>query len=256
MKNAVGEFQRIVVLGGRSDIGRAIAVRMSTPFTRRIVLAGRSMVASDAEGFRNVLVDKGLTSIEVSVRQFDAADHGSHLKFFEELGPESVDLVIFAFGQLGRQVEIARDPVLASELVDVNMSGVVSSALACARVLGAQGSGHIVFISSVAGVRARKSNFVYGSTKAGMDVFAQGLADDLIDEGVRVTIVRPGFVHSSMTEGLDPAPFATTVDAVADRVVEGMRRGSGIIWVPGVLRYVFAILRVLPSAVWRRLPLK
>jgi len=255
MKNAVGEFQTILVLGGRSDIGMAIAARMATRFTKKVVLAGRNMTSTDVERFRQLLPGVA-ESMEVSVREFDASDSASHAAFVDELDSGSLDLLIVAFGQLGVQEVFERDPVAAANLVSVNMAGVVSSSLACASRLEKQGSGHIVFLSSVAGIRPRKSNFVYGSTKAGMDAFAQGLADSLAPKGIDVTIVRPGFVHSTMTEGLEPAPFSATVEEVAERVFDGMRRGTRIIWAPGILRYVFAVLRILPTAVWRRLPIK
>src|SRR4029450_11965014 len=97
--------------------------------------------------------------------------------------------------------------------------------------LRAQGHGTIVVLSSVAGERARRSNFVYGSTKAGLDAFFQGLGDSLVGTGASVMIVRPGFVHTKMTEGLDPAPLATTPEAVAEAIVRGLERGAQRGWV-------------------------
>jgi decaprenylphospho-beta-D-erythro-pentofuranosid-2-ulose 2-reductase len=101
----------------------------------------------------------------------------------------------------------------------------------------------------------RRANFVYGATKAGLDGFAQGLGDSLVGSGARVLVVRPGFVHSSMTKGLPAVPFATTPDRVAAITVRGLRAGRRTVWAPGVLRYVFMVLRHLPGPVWRRLPL-
>ena len=121
--------------------------------------------------------------------------------------------------------------------------------------LRAQGHGTIVALSSVAGERARRSNFVYGSSKAGMDTFLQGLADSLVGSGVRVMIVRPGFVHTKMTAGMEPAPLSTTAEAVADAIVRGLARGSEIVWVPPALRFVMSALRHVPRAIFRRLPI-
>jgi short-subunit dehydrogenase len=117
-----------------------------------------------------------------------------------------------------------------------------------------QGHGRFVVFSSVAGQRARRANFIYGSSKAGLDAFAQGLADALEGTGVGVTIVRPGFVVGRMTEGMSPAPFATTPEAVAGAVVRAIESGQPVVYVPPVLQWVFAVMRHLPRAIWRRIP--
>ena len=117
-----------------------------------------------------------------------------------------------------------------------------------------QGHGRLVVLSSVAGEPARKANFIYGSTKSGLDAFAQGLGDSLVGSGVSVTIVRPGFVVGRMTAGMDPAPFATTPEAVAAAVIRGIESGAEVVYAPPVLRWVFAVMRQLPRAVWRRMP--
>jgi len=92
---------------------------------------------------------------------------------------------------------------------------------------------------------------VYGSTKAGLDAFAQGLADALIGTGARVMVVRPGFVHTRMTAGMAAQPFATTPEAVADQIVKGLERGANTVWAPPMVRWVFAVMRHLPRSVWR-----
>jgi decaprenylphospho-beta-D-erythro-pentofuranosid-2-ulose 2-reductase len=130
----------------------------------------------------------------------------------------------------------------------------VSAGLVVAGHLRRQGHGTLVVLSSVAGERVRKANYVYGATKAGLDGFAQGLNDALAGTGGRVLVVRPGFVHSKMTAGLKVAPFATTPPAVAEAVVSGLRRGAHTVWAPPVLRWVFTVMRHLPRAVWRRVP--
>jgi decaprenylphospho-beta-D-erythro-pentofuranosid-2-ulose 2-reductase len=162
-----------------------------------------------------------------------------------------IDLVIVAFGVLGDQLVFDADPEAAAEAARANYVGGVSSCLAVAGRIRQQGHGTIVVLSSVAGVRARKSNYVYGSTKAGLDAFAQGLGDALVDAGGRVMVVRPGFVHTRMTEGMDAAPFSTTPDVVARCILEGLQRNREIVWAPGVLRYVMTVMRHLPRPLWR-----
>jgi decaprenylphospho-beta-D-erythro-pentofuranosid-2-ulose 2-reductase len=125
--------------------------------------------------------------------------------------------------------------------------------LASARRLRDQGHGTLVVLSSVAGERVRSANFVYGSSKAGLDGFCQGLGDALVGSGVRVLIVRPGFVPTKMTAGRDRAPFSTTPEQVAEVVVRGLQSGAEVVWSPPVLRWVMAVARHLPRAVFRRL---
>jgi decaprenylphospho-beta-D-erythro-pentofuranosid-2-ulose 2-reductase len=163
--------------------------------------------------------------------------------------------VIVAFGVLGSQSDFDDDPEAAAEAVQVNYTGAVSSTLAVASQMRRQGHGHIVVMSSVAGERGRASNYVYGSSKAGLDAFAQGLNDALAGSGVKVTVVRPGFVHTKMTRGLKSAPLAATPRQVAEVAVTGMKAGKHTVWAPPALRYVFMVLRHVPRPIFRRLPL-
>ena len=246
MNNAVQQPQTILVLGGRSDIARAIVAELASPALRRVILGVRAPVAADTVGF-----DVG--DAEVVAVDFDAADPASHAALVERVAAEhgDLDIVLQAFGQLGAPG--LDDPVAAADLATVNYVGAVSSGLAVAEHLRRQGHGTLVVLSSVAGVRTRASNFVYGSTKAGQDAFATGLSHSLHGSGARVMTVRPGFVRSSMTEGLQEAPFSVDPDDVAAAVVSGLRRGSDVVWAPGILRLVFGLLRFAPGFVWRKL---
>ena len=252
MQNALGEAQNIVLLGGTSDIGLAIAQRCLTPVTRRLVLAGRDPAACETVA---TALDRSKLTVEAV--EFDAARTETHADFVDALVDRigDLDLVILAFGVLGDQSTFDDDPQAAAEAVHVNYTGGVSAGLAVARQFRRQGHGTLVVLSSVAGERVRKANFVYGSSKAGLDGFAQGLGDALNGTGAHVLVVRPGFVHSSMTEGLPAAPFSIEPEDVADAVVNGLRRGRRTVWAPGIVRYVFMILRHLPGSVWSRLPL-
>src|SRR5829696_3077090 len=249
MDNAFGEPQTIVLFGGTSDIGRAIASRLVSPSTRAVVLAGRHPGAV-APG------DLARAGVAVADVAFEATDPSSHDSLVRQLVADhgDLDIVILSFGQLADQEDLDDDPARAAELVTVNYTGAVSVALAVAAQFRRQGHGRLVVLSSVAGERVRKANFVYGSSKAGLDGFAQGLGDALAGTGASVLVVRPGFVHSKMTAGTKPAPFATTPAAVADATVKALARGRRTVWVPGTLRFVFSAFRHLPGPVWRRLP--
>jgi decaprenylphospho-beta-D-erythro-pentofuranosid-2-ulose 2-reductase len=195
---------------------------------------------------------RGATTIEVV--SFDALQSDSHAALVDDLFERfgDIDVALLAFGVLGDQADFEADPAAAAEAARANYVGAVSSGLAVANRMRTQGHGTIVVLSSVAGERVRKANFVYGSSKAGLDAFAQGLGDSLAGSGVHVTVVRPGFVHSKMTTRMSPAPFATTPDAVAEAVVKGIAANREVIWVPGPLRWVMAAFRHLPRGVWRK----
>lgn len=249
MRNALGSVDSVLLLGGRSEIGLAIVERLVRDGARRVVLAARG----DAEAAAVRLKSLGA---EVRLLDFDAArpeTHGQVIASAVEFAGD-LDVVIPAFGVLGDQAAYDADPVSAAESVMVNFGGHVSAGLFAARRLREQGHGTLVVLSSVAGVRVRRANFVYGATKAGLDGFAQGLGDALHGSGVRVMVVRPGFVKGRMTAGLPPAPMATTPGAVADAVVQGLRDGTETVWVPGKLRPIFTLMRALPRSLWRRMP--
>jgi decaprenylphospho-beta-D-erythro-pentofuranosid-2-ulose 2-reductase len=143
---------------------------------------------------------------------------------------------------------------VAVELATVNYTAAVSVGVALAARFREQGHGAIVALSSVAGERVRRSNFVYGSTKAGMDGFYSGLGEALRPSGVLVTVVRPGFVKTKMTEGMSPAPLAVTADEVAEVVAGAIRNRRELVWAPPPLRAVMSALRHLPRPIFRRLP--
>lgn len=250
MQNAFAEPQTIVLLGGTSEIGRAIVSRLVSPATTTVVLACRRPGEANPTAFQR----DGST---VDVAAFDAADTATHEQFVSSLAARhgDLDVVVLAFGVLGEQAELEADPQAAAEAVHVNYTGAVSASLAVAKQLRRQGHGRLVVLSSVAGERVRKANFIYGSSKAGLDGFAQGLGDSLHGSGASVLVVRPGFVHSKMTEGQEAAPFATTPAKVADDTVKALRSGRHTVWSPAVLRFVFSVLRHVPRALFRRLPL-
>jgi len=252
MDNAFGQPQTIVVLGGTSEIGLAIARKLVSPVTRTIVLACRDL--DKGEQAAAALRDGPVT---VDVVHFDGADSASHEAIVRQIvaAHGDIDVAVLAFGQLGDGEATGRNVEDAAKLAQVNFTGAVSASIAVANQLRSQGHGTLVVLSSVAGERVRKANFVYGATKAGLDGFAQGLGDSLVGSGARVLVVRPGFVHSAMTAGMQPAPFATTPDHVAEVTVKGLRSGRRTVWAPGILRYVFSVLRHVPGPVWRRLPL-
>ncbi|MFZ3559408.1 decaprenylphospho-beta-D-erythro-pentofuranosid-2-ulose 2-reductase [Streptomyces sp. BH097] len=250
MKDAFGTPQSLLVLGGTSEIALATARRLVARRTRTVWLAGRPSAALDeaAAGLRDLGADTRTVP-------FDALDPAAHEETLGKLFAEGdIDMVLLAFGILGDQAHDEDDPMSAVRVAQTNYTGAVSASLVCARALQSQGHGSLVVLSSAAGERARRADFIYGSSKAGLDAFTQGLGDALHGTGVHVMIVRPGFVRSKMTAGLVEGPLATTPEAVAVAIETGLRRRSETVWVPGTLRVVMSALRHVPRPVFRRLP--
>lgn len=240
----------MVVLGGTSDIASEIVARLADGCAA-VVLAGRNAerLAVAAEAARRA----GAQRTELVV--FDAVEIDGAPDVvnacFEAVGPQGVDLVVVAVGRLSER----SSELDSSRIVDVVATTYAWPAIALVRaasLLVERGTGHIVVLSSVAGVRARRNNFAYGSAKAGLDAFALGLGEALAGTGVSLQVVRPGFVRTKMTAGLHAAPLATTPAAVAESVVRGLVDGDAITWSPAVLRWVFLVLVHLPGGLWRR----
>jgi decaprenylphospho-beta-D-erythro-pentofuranosid-2-ulose 2-reductase len=246
MLDALGRPARILLLGGTSEIGLAIVAAMGVPPGTEILLAGR-------DAHRLAAAGKDLPG-QVRTLNFEATATETHPAFIEAaFSHGDVDLVISAAGVLIPQPALDHDPVQAGLLVETNFTGHVTTLLATAQRMRAQGHGIIVILSSVAAVRPRKANFVYGATKAGLDAFGRGLADALHGSGVRVVLVRPGFVTGRMTAGMPPAPLATTPDAVGAAVAKALAKGDTVIWVPPALRTLAVALRLIPRPLWRQL---
>lgn len=161
---------------------------------------------------------------------------------------------MLAFGILGDQTRAETDPAHAAAIVHTDYVAQISLLTLLATAMRDAGRGSIVVFSSVAGVRVRRANYVYGSAKAGLDGFASGLSDALHGTGVRLLIVRPGFVIGRMTAGMDPAPLSSTPAQVAAATARALSTGRRTVWVPWALRPLFFCMRLLPQAVWRRMP--
>jgi decaprenylphospho-beta-D-erythro-pentofuranosid-2-ulose 2-reductase len=251
MRDALGSVQSVLVLGATSDIAAATVRALVAQRARRVLLAARN-----PDQARPLAEELRVLGADADVIAFDARATAAHEELartaFDRIG--DIDVVLVAFGTLGADAGLASDPEAIAAVLQTNFVGAASAIVPIARRMVDQGHGTIVVLSSVAGERARRSNFVYGASKAGLDAFAQGLGDALAATGVTVMVVRPGFVHTKMTAGLRPAPLSTTPEAVAAAIVDGLARRSEIVWTPPVLRVVMSLLRHLPRALFRRLP--
>ena len=239
-----------MIFGGRSEIGLELARRLAPGAT--VVLAARDAARLDTEVA--AVRDAGATAVHTV--EFDADDLASHgplvQRLIAEHGP--IGTAVLAFGVLGDQARAEADAAHAVAIVHTDYVAQVSLLTVLASAMRAAGRGRIVAFSSVAGVRVRRANYVYGSAKAGLDGFASGLSDALHGSGIRLLIVRPGFVIGRMTAGMAPAPLSSTPAQVADATARALAGGRRSVWVPWALRPLFVGMRLLPQPLWRRLP--
>jgi decaprenylphospho-beta-D-erythro-pentofuranosid-2-ulose 2-reductase len=243
--------RRVVVLGGTSEIALAIVGELQGRAPRDVALVGR-----DPDALARAAEDLTAAGCPRSVTfELDALDVDRHEQVIGEattaLG--GADIVILAVGVLGERGGLPADISGALEVLQVNLVGAGSLLIHSARRLRAQGAGTLVVLSSVAAERPRRATAVYGASKAGLDALAQGLGDALHDDGVRVLVVRPGFVHTRMTRGLESAPLSTTPQALARVVVDGLDHGVHTVWAPPALRWLMIAVRMLPRPLFRRL---
>jgi decaprenylphospho-beta-D-erythro-pentofuranosid-2-ulose 2-reductase len=251
VKDALGTVQSVLVLGGASDIGLATVRQLIADRTRTVVLAARSPERlTDVAG---ELRAAGAPTVDLVA--WDADDTVASVRVLGEIFDRyaDLDLVLVTLGVLGDEAVTQHDPAEAVKVLHTNFVATAAAILATVNRMRAQGHGTVVVLSSVAGERVRADNFVYGSSKAGLDGFCQGLADSLVGTGVRVLVVRPGFVTTSMTAHMQPRPMATTAEVVAGAIVAGLRGNANTVWAPGKLRPLMTVMRHLPRPVFRRL---
>jgi decaprenylphospho-beta-D-erythro-pentofuranosid-2-ulose 2-reductase len=246
MQNGPSRLSRVLLLGGTSEIGLAILSSLGLGSDTEVILAGRDQQRLEAAG-------KSLNR-PVTVALYDAVQTDAHQAFADQVCAEGVpDLVIAATGILIPQEQAERDIRLAATMIETNFTGHVTALLAFGEAMRKRGSGTIVVLSSIAAVRPRKFNSVYGATKAALDAFARGYADSLHGTGVRVLLVRPGFVIGKMTEGMSPAPLATTPARIGATVATALRGNRSVVWVPAPLVGLATVMKLIPRPVWRTL---
>lgn len=254
MKNGVGVAQNIVLFGGTSEIGQAILRRVVKPGVARLVLVSRDIDAANRVSQELVGAHPEL---DVHHVRYEASDAASMEHVVAEVADAvgDIDVAVVAQGVLNEGANYYEQPSSLIDLVNVNFTGEMVLLYALAARMRQQGYGKIVVLSSVAGERVRRGNPVYGATKAGIDGFALALDHELAGSGASVLVVRPGFVTTKMTTGMKKAPLSTDPETVARIVEKGIASDKKIVWAPAPLQWMFLILKNLPIAIWRRLPI-
>ena len=253
MINAVGDPQKILLLGGTSEIGLAIVDEYLAHSPAEVVLACQPGDAGIEDAVEHV---KASGAHAVRTLDFDARDTDSHPAVIDAAWEGSdVDLVIVAFGILGDQEEQWQDQAKAVAACDINFTGAVSVGVLVGQKMKAQGFGHIIAMSSAAGQRVRRSNFVYGSTKAGLDGFYMNLGEALAEYGVSVLVIRPGQVRTRMSAGVKEAPLTVNKEDVAKLAYDASRKGKDVVWAPAAFEFVMTGLQHIPRPIFRKLPI-
>jgi decaprenylphospho-beta-D-erythro-pentofuranosid-2-ulose 2-reductase len=251
--DAVGNPQAILLLGGTSEIGLAICERYLQNAHARILLAA---MPDDPGRDAAVAQMKAAGARSVELIDFEATDTDSHPKMIDAaFAGGDVDVAIVAFGLLGDAEELWQNQRKAVQIAEINYTAAVSVGVLLGEKMRAQGFGQIIAMSTVAGERVRRSNFVYGSTKAGLDGFYLGLGEALKPSGVRVLVIRPGQVRTRMSAHIKEAPLTVDKEYVANLAVTASAKGKELVWAPGAFRYVMMVLRHIPRPIFRKLPI-
>lgn len=243
-------MKSVLILGATSDIARACAKKFAEEkFT--IYLAGRdkNRLAADAKDLQI------RTNCEVATIHFDALSFSSHQQFYSKIKIEP-DVVICAVGILGDQKKAESDFNESKKIMDTNYSGCVSILNVIAGEFSKRGSGTIIGISSVAGDRGRQSNFIYGSAKAAFTAYLSGLRNRLSKNNVHVITVKPGFVNTSMTEGMNlPGLLTAEPETVANDIYRAYIKNKNIIYTKWFWRYIMMIIIHIPEGIFKKLNL-
>jgi decaprenylphospho-beta-D-erythro-pentofuranosid-2-ulose 2-reductase len=251
--DAVGDPQTILVLGGTSEIGLAITAEYLATAPARVILAA---LPNDPKRDASVAQMQAAGAREVEVIDFDALETDAHPAVIEKAWAKGdVDVAIVAFAVDFDPEELWQDQRKAVLTANINYTASVSVGVLLGQKMKAQASGRIIVMSSVAGERVRRSNFVYGSTKAGLDGFYLGLGEALREYGPRVTVIRPGMVRTEFSAHVDEAPLTVDKEDVAKLAVASARKGKDLVWAPGPFRFVMMGLRHVPRPIFRKLPI-
>jgi decaprenylphospho-beta-D-erythro-pentofuranosid-2-ulose 2-reductase len=246
-------MKNVLIIGANSAIARACAREWAVQGAK-FFLVGR-----DATKLASVAADLQVRGANAAIAwQMDVVDFGAHAAMLEAAVAElsQIDLVLIAHGTLAKQIDCELDSTISVQEFTNNATSVIALLTIVANQLSRQGHGAIGVITSVAGDRGRASNYVYGSAKAAVATFCEGLRARLFKQGITVTDIRPGFVATPMTQDL-PLPKALVVkpEAIAGRIISGIESGKAVLYVPWFWSVVMWIIRRLPRFVFHRLKL-
>lgn len=238
----------VLVLGARSDMARAVAMSFAAE-GHPIQLAARNSAALEADRADIALRH----NVAVTLHEFDALNTASHADFVAALVPLP-EVAVCVVGYMGEQEINERDQAAATLVMRTNFEGPASVMAALANRFAVRGSGTLVGVSSVAGLRGRATNYVYGAAKAGFSAFLSGLRNRLFKQGVHVVTVLPGFVNTAMTAGMDlPAKLTAEPAEVGRAIIKAVRKQRNVIYVRPIWQVIMLIIRHIPETMFKRM---
>ena len=239
---------KVLILGGTSDLGLSIA--------RKYAEKGWQvqLTARDISKLKAIQTDLQIRyEVAVSIHKLDARAFDTHTDFLRQVMIEETDVVVYVIGYMAEQTEAQSDFEKSRNMVESNYLGAVSLLNQVADIFEKRASGTIIGISSVAGDRGRKSNYIYGSSKAALSSYLDGMRHRLADKGVHVMTVKPGFMETKMTEGLDlPGPLTANPDRAAKIIVNAALKRKNKIYVLGIWRWIMLIIRNVPEFIFKK----
>jgi len=238
----------VLIIGAKSDIAKELA-RIYAKKNYDLILAGRNI--HELEEFSNDI--KIRSTQNVILKEFDITDFDSHEKFYNSLDEKPLGVIVVA-GYMKEQKIVQKDWNETLNTINVNYTGAVSILNIIANDFEDRKYGFIVGISSVAGDRGRKVNYIYGSAKAGFTAYLSGLRNRLYDNDVHVLTVKPGFVYTKMTKNMDlPEKLTATPNEVAEDIFKAQQKKKDILYTKWIWRYIMCVIRHIPETIFKRM---
>jgi len=238
----------ILIIGAKSDIAKATA-REYAKHGYDLCLAARN--SDELKDFVDDVIVR--TQVTVNLVELDILDYKSHQAFYDNLEEKPLG-VISVIGYLGEQEKAQLDFTESQRIMDTNYTGVVSLFNIIANDFEKRRNGFIVGISSVAGDRGRKSNYIYGSAKAALTTYLSGLRNRLYDAQVQVLTVKPGFVATKMTNGMNlPKKLTAQPEKVAKDIYKAQKKGKSVLYTKWIWKYIMMIIKIMPEWGFKRM---
>ena len=238
----------VLIIGAKSDIAKEVAKEYAKN-GYDLYLAGRNI--DEMKDFENDI--KIRSKADVKLKEFDITDFNSHEQFYNSLEPKPLGVIVVA-GYMAEQKTSENDWSKTLNTINVNFTGAVSILNIISNDMEQNKNGFIVGVSSVAGDRGRKANYIYGSSKAAFSAYLSGLRNRLHESGVKVLTVKPGFVATKMTAELDlPAKLTAQPEDVAKDIFNTQKKGKDVLYTKGIWRFVMLIIKHIPEAIFKRM---